>query len=128
MPTFLPASVDAAIVGGGPAGCSAARWLAQPIHRLASAAQELGRNLDRPPLPEDGPVECRDASRVFNQMQERLRQQLAQLNTSAQRGHTLAFSVGSAALLPDEDEGPASLVARADAAMYVEKQSKARAA
>ncbi len=55
----------------------AARWLAQPIHRLASAAQELGRNLDRPPLPEDGPVECRDASRVFNQMQERLRQQLA---------------------------------------------------
>ena len=59
---------------------------------------------------------------------QRLRQQLAQLNTSAQRGHTLAFSVGSAALLPDEDEGPASLVARADAAMYVEKQSKARAA
>ncbi|RLJ39174.1 ATP-binding protein [Acidovorax sp. 106] len=55
----------------------AARWLAQPIHRLASAAQELGRNLDRPPLPEDGPTECRDASRVFNQMQERLRQQLA---------------------------------------------------
>lgn len=55
----------------------AARWLAQPIHRLASAAQELGRNLDRPPLPEDGPAECRDASRVFNQMQERLRQQLA---------------------------------------------------
>ena len=29
MPTFLPASVDAAIVGGGPAGCSAASWLAQ---------------------------------------------------------------------------------------------------
>lgn len=55
----------------------AARWLARPILRLASAAQELGRNLDRPPLPEDGPAECRDASRVFNQMQERLRQQLA---------------------------------------------------
>lgn len=55
----------------------AARWLAQPMHRLASAAQELGRNLDRPPLPEDGPAECRDASRVFNQMQARLRQQLA---------------------------------------------------
>ncbi|BEU95712.1 HAMP domain-containing protein [Acidovorax sp. DW039] len=55
----------------------AARWLAQPMHRLASAAQELGRNLDRPTLPEDGPAECRDASRVFNQMQARLRQQLA---------------------------------------------------
>lgn len=55
----------------------AARWLARPMDRLARAAQELGRNLDRPPLPEDGPAECRDASRVFNQMQARLRQQLA---------------------------------------------------
>ena len=54
----------------------AARWLAQPIRKLAVAAQELGRNLHRPPLPETGPQECREASHVFNQMQERLCQQL----------------------------------------------------
>lgn len=56
----------------------AARWLARPMNRLATAAQELGRDIDRPALPEDGTVECRDASRVFNQMQARIRQQLAE--------------------------------------------------
>lgn len=56
----------------------AARWLSRPMHRLATAAQELGRDIDRPPLPEDGTRECRDASRVFNQMQARIRQQLAE--------------------------------------------------
>lgn len=54
----------------------AARWLAQPIRKLAVAAQELGRDLQRPPLPETGPKECREASHVFNQMQEQLCQQL----------------------------------------------------
>lgn len=53
-----------------------ARWLAQPIDRLASAARDLGQNIHRPPLPEDGTSECREASRVFNQMQARIRQQL----------------------------------------------------
>ena len=53
-----------------------ARWLASPMLRLAAAARELGRNINRPPLPETGTVECREASRVFNQMQDRIRQQL----------------------------------------------------
>lgn len=53
-----------------------ARWLAQPMRRLAAAAGELGRNINRPPLPETGTAECREASRVFNQMQDRIRQQL----------------------------------------------------
>lgn len=53
-----------------------ARWLAQPINRLAAAAHDLGQNIHRPPLPEDGTTECRQASRVFNQMQARIRQQL----------------------------------------------------
>jgi len=56
----------------------AARWLSRPMHRLATAAQELGRDVERPALPEDGTLECRDASRVFNQMQARIRQQLAE--------------------------------------------------
>lgn len=55
-----------------------ARWLSKPIDRLASAARELGQNIERPPLPEDGTTECREASRVFNQMQARIRQQLAE--------------------------------------------------
>ena len=56
----------------------AARWLSRPMDRLVTAAQELGRDIERPALPEDGTLECRDASRVFNQMQARIRQQLAE--------------------------------------------------
>lgn len=56
----------------------AARWLAEPVQRLANAARELGLNMDRKPLPETGTRECRDASRVFNQMQQRLQAQMAQ--------------------------------------------------
>ncbi|CAM4185661.1 histidine kinase [Paracidovorax anthurii] len=55
-----------------------ARWLAQPLHRLAAAARQLGADIHRPPLPEDGTAECREASRVFNQMQARIRRQLSE--------------------------------------------------
>jgi signal transduction histidine kinase len=56
----------------------AARWLAEPVRRLADAARELGLNMDHKPLPETGTRECREASRVFNQMQQRLQAQMAQ--------------------------------------------------
>ena len=52
-----------------------ARWLSAPLRRLASAAKALGQDMDHPPLPEDGPKEYRDASRLFNQMQTQIRQQ-----------------------------------------------------
>ncbi len=55
-----------------------ARWLSAPIRQLAHAAQELGENIDRAPLPETGTAECREATRVFNQMQQRIRQQIAE--------------------------------------------------
>lgn len=55
-----------------------ARWLSRPLQQLATAARELGDNLDRPPLTEQGPAECREATRVFNHMQQRLRHQLAE--------------------------------------------------
>ncbi|MEO0002986.1 MAG: hypothetical protein RLZZ22_678 [Pseudomonadota bacterium] len=55
-----------------------ARWLSAPIRQLAHAAQELGKNIDRAPLPETGTAECREATRVFNQMQQRIRQQIAE--------------------------------------------------
>lgn len=67
------------LTGIGLAAWVAARWLAKPIQRMARAADELGENLNRPPLDESsGPVEVRQAATVFNQMQDRLRQQLAE--------------------------------------------------
>ncbi len=56
----------------------AARWLTRPVQRLAEAAQALGHEGSTPPVPEEGPREFRQASRVFNQMQARIRQQLAE--------------------------------------------------
>ena len=53
-----------------------ARWLSDPVRRLAGAARELGHNIHRPPLPESGTRECREATQVFNQMQQRIRAQL----------------------------------------------------
>jgi signal transduction histidine kinase len=50
----------------------AVRWVTRPLHVLASAADELGRDLHRPPLPESGPLEVSRAARAFNDMQARL--------------------------------------------------------
>lgn len=59
----------------------AARWLSRPINQMAKAARELGENLERAPLDETrGPSEIRQASKIFNQMQARLRQQMAERN------------------------------------------------
>jgi signal transduction histidine kinase len=50
----------------------AVRWVTRPLHRLAAAAEALGRDIDRPPLAERGPQEVRRAAHAFNAMQERL--------------------------------------------------------
>jgi signal transduction histidine kinase len=50
----------------------AVRRVTRPLHRLAQAAEALGRDINRPPLPETGPQEVRRAARAFNAMQERL--------------------------------------------------------
>ena len=50
----------------------AVRWLSRPLQTLAEAAEGLGKNIHRPPLPEDGPTEVRQAARAFNTMQSRL--------------------------------------------------------
>lgn len=50
----------------------AVRWVTRPLHILASAADELGRDINRPPLSEAGPVEVRRAAHAFNTMQARL--------------------------------------------------------
>lgn len=56
----------------------AVRGLTRPLARLAAAARGLGADLDRPPLPETGPTEVRAAASAFNDMQARLRRQLAE--------------------------------------------------
>ncbi len=50
----------------------AVRWVTRPLHVLATAAEALGRDIHSPKLPEDGPLEIRQAARAFNTMQDRL--------------------------------------------------------
>lgn len=50
----------------------AVRALIRPLAVLADAASELGRDIRRPSLDENGPLEVRRAARAFNTMQERL--------------------------------------------------------
>jgi signal transduction histidine kinase len=50
----------------------AVRWVTRPLHVLASAADELGRDINRAPLSEAGPVEVSRAAQAFNTMQRRL--------------------------------------------------------
>lgn len=55
-----------------------ARRLARPIQQLTQAAARLGDNLEAPPIAESGPLETRQAARLFNRMQDKLRLQLAE--------------------------------------------------
>lgn len=50
----------------------AVRWITRPLNLLAAAADELGRDINRPPLPEGGPLEVSRAAHAFNTMQTRL--------------------------------------------------------
>lgn len=50
----------------------AVRWATRPLNALADAAEELGKNINRPPLAEKGPLEVTRAARAFNTMQARL--------------------------------------------------------
>lgn len=49
------------------------RQISQPLQQLADAADALGRDLDAPPLPEQGSAEMRSAAQSFNRMQARIR-------------------------------------------------------
>lgn len=50
-----------------------ARMATRPLERLAIAATELGRDIERAPLPESGSTEVRRAAIAFNAMQGQLR-------------------------------------------------------
>jgi len=55
----------------------AVRWVTGPLSSLATAAEKLGQDIHRPPLPETGPLEARRAARAFNTMQQRLQRFIA---------------------------------------------------
>lgn len=50
----------------------AVRWVTRPLKTLADTADELGKNIHRPPLEERGPLEVVRAARALNTMQARL--------------------------------------------------------
>lgn len=50
----------------------AVRWVTRPLKTLAAAAEQLGEDINRPPLDERGPLEVSRAARAFNTMQQRL--------------------------------------------------------
>ena len=50
----------------------AVRWVTGPLSALATAAEKLGEDINRPPLPVTGPSEAQRAARAFNTMQQRL--------------------------------------------------------
>ncbi len=47
-------------------------WVTRPLQELASAAEDLGNDINKPPLDEHGPIEVSRAARAFNAMQARL--------------------------------------------------------
>jgi signal transduction histidine kinase len=51
----------------------AVRRLTAPVRTLARAAEALGRDVNAPPLPEDGPSEVATAAIAFNTMASRIR-------------------------------------------------------
>jgi signal transduction histidine kinase len=68
----LPATLAILLAAVLAVSIVAVRWVTRPLKALATAAEELGRNIHRPPLPEAGPTEVRDAATAFNRMQARL--------------------------------------------------------
>jgi signal transduction histidine kinase len=51
----------------------AVRYVTRPLALLSKAADDLGRDIQTPPLQEKGSAEVRRAARAFNTMQSRLR-------------------------------------------------------
>jgi signal transduction histidine kinase len=55
-----------------------ARMTMRPLKQMAQAAKDLGRDIDHPPLAQQGASEIRQAIAAFNVMQARIRQNIRQ--------------------------------------------------
>jgi signal transduction histidine kinase len=93
-PYRLLASLAVLLVAVVAVSLVAVRWATRPLKELADAADELGRNLDRPPMQEKGPLEVARAARAFNTMQTRLARYLRERTaTLAAMSHDLKTPV-----------------------------------
>lgn len=72
------AALIAFVVGVSLIAWFAVRTATRPIRRMAEAAIAIGENPDRPPLDSRGPPEVRMAARALNQMQQRVREHVAE--------------------------------------------------
>ena len=70
--TFLLAFLLMTVVAAG-LTLWAVRRMMRPVRDLAAAADRLGRDVNAPPLPEQGPSEVSTAARAFNTMADRIR-------------------------------------------------------
>ena len=64
-------------------GLALLTWLAvvyatRPLKRMTQAARDLADHPNQAPLPEDGPLEVRQAAQAFNHMQAQLQRHMAQ--------------------------------------------------
>jgi signal transduction histidine kinase len=88
--------------------------LTGPLHRLAGAAERLGRGEDSAPLPVVGPVELQDLTTAFNRMQDRLTRHIAdRTRLLAAVGHDLRSPLTALrvrAEMVDDDETRESLI------------------
>jgi signal transduction histidine kinase len=82
-PEFLSYGI-AFLLSIGVLAAVVARMTMRPLKNLAHAATELGNDIERPPLPERGATEIRQAAAAFNAMQSRIRHHIQQ------RAHILA--------------------------------------
>jgi len=71
-PTFLAAFLLMTVVAAG-LTLWTVRRLTEPVRTLAAAAEALGRYVNAPPLPENGPSEVATAAVAFNTMAARIR-------------------------------------------------------
>lgn len=71
-PYRLLGSIAILIVAAIVVAYIAVRWVTRPMQTLATAVQELGRNVNRAPIPETGPTEVAHAAHAFNTMQQQL--------------------------------------------------------
>jgi len=71
-PVHLLITLAILLVGVTTLSLVAVRWIVQPLHDLRRAADDLGKDIHRPPLPERGPIEVAETSRAFNTMQRRI--------------------------------------------------------
>jgi signal transduction histidine kinase len=72
QPTRLLMTLAVLLVSVALLSLLAVRWAVRPLHALRLAAEELGRDINRPPLAETGPAEVVDTARAFNTMQHRI--------------------------------------------------------